>query len=157
MPDQWNLIRRSQLLRADSEHFGMSTALSGLTVIDVDIKNGKNGLQYLKEHGIDLDDYDTIKVSTPSGGLHYYFRFDPKFKNCMRGYGIDVPTLVFTGRRYEIINDADEMDYPPQELYDVLYKNENKKQDNNKNKVKNECVDLDFDYINNKYYELITS
>jgi hypothetical protein len=48
----------------------MNTALSGLTVIDVDIKNGKNGLQYLKEHGIDLDDYDTIKVLTPSGGLN---------------------------------------------------------------------------------------
>ena len=43
--------------------------------------------------------------------------------------------MVFTGRRYEIINDADEMNYPPQELYDLLYKNENKKQDNNKNKV----------------------
>jgi ornithine carbamoyltransferase len=41
--------------------------------------------------------------------------------------------MVFTGRRYEIINDADEMDYPPQELYDLLYINENKKQDNNKN------------------------
>ena len=97
----------------------------------------------------------TIKVSTPSGGLHYYFRFDPKFKNCTREYGIDVPAMVCTGRRYEIINDADEMDYPPQELYDLLYKNENKKQDNNKNKVKNECVDLDFDCIDHKYYELI--
>jgi hypothetical protein len=62
----------------------MNTALSGLTVIDVDIKNGKNGLKYLKEDGIDLNDYDTIKVSMPSGGLHYYFRFDPKFKNCTR-------------------------------------------------------------------------
>jgi hypothetical protein len=70
MPDQWNLIRKSQPLRGDSEYFGMNTALSGLTVIDVDIKNGKNGLQYLKEHGIDLDDYDTIKVLTPSGGLN---------------------------------------------------------------------------------------
>jgi hypothetical protein len=129
--------------------------LSGLTVIDVDIKNGKNGLQYLREHGIDLDDYDAIKVSTPSGGLHYYFRFDPKFKNCTKEYGIDVPAMVFTGRRYEIINDADEMDNPPQELNDLLYKNENKKQDNNKNKVKNECVELDFDCINHKYYELI--
>ena len=56
MPVQWNLIRKSQSLRVDSEHFGMNTALSGLTVIDVDVKNGKNGLQYLKEHGIDLDD-----------------------------------------------------------------------------------------------------
>jgi hypothetical protein len=106
-------------------------------------------LKYLKEHGIDLDDYDTIKVLTPSGGLHYYFRFDPKFKNCTREYGIDVPAMVFTGRRYEIINDADEMDYPPQALYELLY--QNKKQDKNKN----ECVDLDFDCINHKYYELI--
>jgi hypothetical protein len=38
MPDQWNLIRKSPPLCADCEHFEMNTGLSGLTVIDVDIK-----------------------------------------------------------------------------------------------------------------------
>lgn len=156
MPDGWNQITKSQ--PCNGENFGLLTEQSGLTVIDVDIKNGKNGLQYLKDRGIDLDDYDTIKVSTPSGGLHYYFKYDPKFQHCTRDYGIDVPKMIYTGLRYEIINDADEMDYPPQELYDLLYKNENKKQEKknrNENKNKNEFVDLDFDCINQKYYELI--
>ncbi len=57
-------------------NIGIATgACSSLVVLDVDVKNGKNGVRALEklsaEHG-GLP--DTLTCSTPSGGFHYYFR-----------------------------------------------------------------------------------
>ncbi len=57
-------------------------------VIDVDVKNGKPGLESLKALDIDLN---TLTVRTPTGGLHVYFK-GPNVKNSVGtlGPGLDV-------------------------------------------------------------------
>lgn len=55
-----------------------------LVVLDVDMKNGKNGKRSIEiweaEHG---DFPATVMANTPSGGMHYFFRVDDpgKYKN----------------------------------------------------------------------------
>lgn len=55
---------------------------SNLVVIDVDIKNGKDGLESLVDaYGdpIDIDDEQQLIAQTPSGGLHLYYQWDERF------------------------------------------------------------------------------
>jgi hypothetical protein len=50
---------------------------SGLICLDIDVKNG-NGFDALKAAGIKLPaDSETWCEETPSGGRHYYFKWDP--------------------------------------------------------------------------------
>lgn len=61
----------------------------GLFVIDVDIKNNKNGFQSLQQHGKELP--TTVKVKTPSGGVHLYYRAEKQISNKVNLYdGIDI-------------------------------------------------------------------
>ena len=57
-------------------------------VIDVDVKNGKPGLQSLKALDLDLN---TLIVRTPTGGLHVYYS-GPNVKNSVGalGPGLDI-------------------------------------------------------------------
>ena len=57
-------------------------------VIDVDVKNGKPGLQSLKALDLDLN---TLTVRTPTGGLHVYYS-GPNVKNSVGalGPGLDI-------------------------------------------------------------------
>ena len=57
-------------------------------VIDVDVKNGKPGLQSLKTLDLDLN---TLTVRTPTGGLHVYYS-GPNVKNSVGalGPGLDI-------------------------------------------------------------------
>lgn len=48
----------------------------GLVVIDVDVKNGKNGLHALSELRTQYRLPKTRTVRTPSGGYHLYYRYD---------------------------------------------------------------------------------
>lgn len=48
---------------------------SGLAVLDVDVKNGHDGVASLKRLG---QPPTTWTVKTPSGGLHYIFKYDPQ-------------------------------------------------------------------------------
>lgn len=52
-------------------NIGIRTKDLGLVVIDIDTKHGKNGFETLKDMGITLP--DTLIVTTPSGGKHYYY------------------------------------------------------------------------------------
>ena len=65
-----------------------------LVVLDVDMKNGKNGKRSIEiweaEHG---DFPATVMANTPSGGMHYYFRVeDPsQYKNTVEALvGVDI-------------------------------------------------------------------
>lgn len=67
-------------------NFGVSVALSGLIVLDVDTKPGKHGAasfarvcslhDWYPRKGLTLPRHNvaTLTVRTPSGGLHYYLR-----------------------------------------------------------------------------------
>jgi hypothetical protein len=56
--------------------WGVATGPSGLWVVDVDTKPGKNGLKWLEglapEQRAEIE--STFTVRTASGGLHFYFR-----------------------------------------------------------------------------------
>jgi hypothetical protein len=56
-------------------NWGIDTGKSGLVVVDVDVKkhNGPENLDtFLERSNVDLP--ETLEVSTPSGGQHYYYR-----------------------------------------------------------------------------------
>lgn len=94
-----------------------------LTILDIDCKNGKDGWQTLKAAcegaGLNLDDYDTLTVSTPSGGHHLYFWSARPVAQGVdvlgTGSGVDVrsgngyvvgPGSVIDGKSYGIALDA---------------------------------------------------
>ena len=61
---------------------GMPTgARSGIDVLDVDRKNGVDGLENLRALGIDPFRLSPIVAETPSGGLHFYFTHGGPLKN----------------------------------------------------------------------------
>lgn len=69
----------------------MTGEKSNLTVVDIDIKN--DGLKTWKKL-CDENDFknDTIYETTPSGGLHYYFKYESKLplNQGFNGVGIDI-------------------------------------------------------------------
>lgn len=80
-------------------------------VIDIDVKNGKDGYnQYMQLGGT----YETLVVRTPSGGYHCYFE-GPDSANAPIGSALDVrshhgyvlaPGSSINGVPYEIVNDV---------------------------------------------------
>src|SRR5665647_1464373 len=73
----------------------IATGAAGLVVIDVDVKDGRAGLEnwltLVAELGPELE--DTAMVRTPSGGLHAYFRTGARELSTSAGTvapGIDV-------------------------------------------------------------------
>ncbi|GMF38217.1 unnamed protein product [Phytophthora lilii] len=74
---------------------------------------------------IDLDDYQTYKVRTCSGGYHCYFKYDERFKTFANVLpGVDVRNdnvCVFAGERYVVVNDVELADMP-EELYEALHR-----------------------------------
>lgn len=53
---------------------GMPTGkVSGLIVLDVDVKNGVNGFETLKANGWPIP-ANAVQIRTPSGGAHYFFK-----------------------------------------------------------------------------------
>ncbi|OHD02167.1 MAG: hypothetical protein A2885_09465 [Sphingopyxis sp. RIFCSPHIGHO2_01_FULL_65_24] len=68
---------------------------SGFMVLDIDTKNGKDGVASMAALGFpDLAALTPVRVRTPSGGWHLYFKHDPRLKNSASriGVGIDVKT-----------------------------------------------------------------
>ncbi|GMF37975.1 unnamed protein product [Phytophthora lilii] len=123
MPSGWQLSKCEAI--GKSKNWGKQTGKrSGITVIDVDIKNNKNGMDSLVDVVIDLDDYQTYKVRTCSGGYHYYFKYDERFKtsaNVLPGVNVRNDNgCVFARERYEVVNDVEPVDIP-EELYEALY------------------------------------
>jgi RecA-family ATPase len=74
-------------------YFCVALNQSNMCVIDVDIKNGKQGEEVFselqKQHGLLPK---TLTVTTPSGGAHYYFK--GAIGNTGLGQDIDTPAMV---------------------------------------------------------------
>ncbi len=61
---------------------GMPTgARSGLVVLDVDRKGGVDGLANLRAVGVDPYALTPVIARTPSGGLHFYMRYNGPVRN----------------------------------------------------------------------------
>ncbi len=70
------------------KHTGIGLAcgkISGVTVLDVDIKNGVNGFLTLDRLGIVLP--NTPVTVTPTGGRHYFFKYNASLKNMVSAGG----------------------------------------------------------------------
>ena len=64
---------------------------NGLVVIDVDVKNGKDGRTKFNEYSHDFP--KTFTVKTPSGGYHYWYLVDQEIPCKVNLYeGIDIKT-----------------------------------------------------------------
>ena len=65
-----------------------------LIVVDIDVKNSAGGMESLQVLEAEFETLDTLVVTTPSGGWHYYFSFpkDLDAIGCMVGFrkGIDI-------------------------------------------------------------------
>ena len=64
-----------ELFKIKHTGIGLATGKkSGITVIDVDNKNGGNGFETLSNMRIELP--PTVCVITPGGGRQYYFKYN---------------------------------------------------------------------------------
>ncbi|WP_287012191.1 bifunctional DNA primase/polymerase [Actibacterium sp.] len=65
---------------------------SKLAVLDLDKRPDKDGLAALREMGLDPDTLSPVRVATPSGGQHIYFRWPEGMGNSAAGLppGMDV-------------------------------------------------------------------
>jgi hypothetical protein len=52
---------------------GVAVVHPNVGIIDIDVKNGKNGYESLQARGLELP--ETFTYTTASGGAHYYYRF----------------------------------------------------------------------------------
>lgn len=55
--------------------WALPTKVNGLFALDIDVKDGRNGFEYLKSQGIQLP--QTAWQQTASGGAHLFFQDDP--------------------------------------------------------------------------------
>lgn len=83
---------------------------SGITVVDIDVKGGKNGFLALEANNIVFPDGPVSR--TPTGGAHHIFRYNPKIKNSVEkipgvdtrndgGFIIIEPSIFPDGGKYE--------------------------------------------------------
>lgn len=65
---------------------------SGIDVLDLDLKKGKDGAAVLRGKGLDPDTLSNIQLATPTGGRHLYFAHTPGRRNSQDeiGPGVDV-------------------------------------------------------------------
>ena len=67
---------------------------SGVLVVDIDVKAGKQGAESFTALGLTPAEKDTFRVKTASGGWHVYYSYDPVLafgSNAGRlGPGLDV-------------------------------------------------------------------
>lgn len=144
-------------LNPDNHHIGplkkinygiITGPINNLIVLDIDIKN--DGLVEFNKYISEFGDPETFKVRSPSGGLHYYFKFTGYNDNDQyiinnsltnrsgyRGKGIDIRTkggyIVGPGSQihqndYKIINTSN-IDLMPTSLINWLLFEDIKKQD----------------------------
>jgi Mrp family chromosome partitioning ATPase len=93
-------------------NWGLNCGKSGLTVLDLDRKNGKNGVQALDAAG--LEPTETWLVATANGGYHYYYEGEGANSASMIAEGVDtrgrggyvvIPGSVINGREYKLYQD----------------------------------------------------
>lgn len=87
---KWKDKTKSDLIYPKKNRVGYLTGLiSGVTVVDIDVKD--NGLKYFKEFcKTNNIDYKTLyHYKTPSGGLHFPFKYDDRFNTKAKLYDVD--------------------------------------------------------------------
>ena len=87
----WNNLSKSVKI-INNYNTGIITGkVSNITIVDIDIKD--NGLETWNKLINEFGDINTVKVKTPSGGLHYYFKYNDQIKKNitkLNEIGIDI-------------------------------------------------------------------
>ncbi len=105
-------LKLAELFKNTHTGIGLATGkISGVTVLDVDTKNGVNGFQTLKNAGIELP--ITPITITPTGGRHYFFKYTDKLKNMV--------SVLGEKSGLDIRNDGGYVILPPSKLGDKEY------------------------------------
>jgi hypothetical protein len=119
----WTSRTESDMYYPNWTNYAMVTgSVSNVWVFDIDNKdNNKNNIiDWLLENDYDPDDGFTVE--TPSGGLHLYFKYDPRISNIkhFRQYNdiqSDGQCVIFIGSKYlnGIYKNGKLTDYPTNE------------------------------------------
>ena len=112
--------------RPNAELIGVPTGnASGLAVIDVDVRDEKDGAKWVEKNSEMLG--ITRKVQTMSGGWHYYFEHEEGLRNSAGIDGCcDIRAeggyIIYPdGERYRFLNDEDVAPFPPQMKLKLSY------------------------------------
>lgn len=116
----------TDLITGRSLNYNIGVSTDNMIVVDIDMKNGKDGMASYRALGLPLN---TFMVKTPTGGWHAYFKGPNRGLSVDRlGSGLDIrsfhgyvlaPGSVIDARLYVIDNDAPMLD-APQFLLDRL-------------------------------------
>lgn len=114
----------------EERDFNIACLTTGLVVLDVDVKDGRPGLENLE--GLHIPQ-DTLIVRTPSGGKHLYFSHDEDSANRVgilgKGSGLDIrgyhgfvvaPGSTIDGVPYVVEHDSPWADPVPEVLLPFL-------------------------------------
>jgi len=133
---KWREMTESQNIDKYDNFCIRTGAVSGITVFDLDVKKGNDAFKSLEAIDIPIYEYnrDCIVIETPSGGNHYIFKYDERYKtgtDCFGIKGFDIRNdggIIYAGKGYEI----DEFSYymskdfswdkPDEELWDNFSK-----------------------------------
>ncbi|GMF25780.1 unnamed protein product [Phytophthora lilii] len=126
--ENWkNLTSRPTTIKNDN-FFVCTGKVSGITIVDVDRKNNKDGFAELKRVGIEMKDYKNIcaSIKTPSGMRHYVFKYDERLTTGANVYGlggVDIRNddgVVFAGKHYCVLSVPEQLGRIPDDLYEKL-------------------------------------
>lgn len=99
----------------DGKNIALATGkASGVWVLDIDVKNGAQGMYSLEHLEEEHGNFDTLTARTWSGGLHYYFKYVPGIRSRTAVWpGIDVrsdggyviiPPSTIEGKPYSFLD-----------------------------------------------------
>lgn len=122
-PERIRLLWTDPVLNVERD-YNIGCLCTDMVVVDIDVKNGKDGYnQYLQLGGT----FDTLVVRTTSGGFHCYFH-GPDSSNAPIAEGVDIrshngyvvaPGSVIDGSPYSVIEDVD-MSWVPSTIERML-------------------------------------
>lgn len=133
--DTWHIHKKEDKeLEEWKGNIGFICGTGGIRVID--IEGEAKGNIYVNELVQKLDKLKTFKVSTPSGGFHYYIKNEENYSQAYANITIDTiacgefrakdcyvvaPNSIVDGKKYEVVNDFEIKEIKITEL-DVLMK-----------------------------------
>lgn len=105
-----------------SNRYNIGASTEGYLGLDVDVKDGKGGLESFTRLDLPMDVLDTFTVRTPTGGYHYWLRATPTNNSVQKlGPGLDTrgyhgyliaPGSQIGNRFYMVFNDTSIKDAP---------------------------------------------
>lgn len=124
---EWKKENREKAMKSGKRNFntnnyGIITGkLNNITVVDFDAY--KLDWLTLDQHpiykvfnGVDGEDFNTFTVKTPSGGYHFYFKYEPEIKQTQSEIEVDIrsdggfitaPNSSINGKKYKIIKNIE--------------------------------------------------